>query len=57
MSDDSGKVRIVVYTDVLNALPDKTRLTQGAVLTVTGQVNLYRGELEVVPDRGGITIQ
>ncbi len=57
LKDGRGEIRVVVYTNVLNAMPDKGKLVEGAPLTVIGEVNLYRGLLEVVPDRGGLTIE
>jgi DNA/RNA endonuclease YhcR with UshA esterase domain len=57
LGDGSGKVQVVVYSNVLNTIPDQDKLIAGASLTVVGQVNLYRGELEVVPEEGGVILE
>ncbi len=59
LSDDTGEIRVTLFTSVLQAMPDQARsaLVEGAKLTVRGEVNLYRGELELVPDKGDVTIK
>ena len=48
LQDDSGKIQITVFTDVLAPLQDKLAL--GATVTARGKVNLFRGKLEIVAD-------
>jgi DNA/RNA endonuclease YhcR with UshA esterase domain len=59
ISDRTGEIRLTVFMTVLNAMRDKDRsaLIEGVKITVRGEVNLYRGELELVPEKGGIIIQ
>lgn len=48
LQDDSGKIQITVFSDVLAAIQDKLAL--GATATARGKVNLFRGKLEIVAD-------
>jgi DNA/RNA endonuclease YhcR with UshA esterase domain len=59
LGDGTGQIRVTVFDDALNAMPQKERaaLVEGAQVRVTGEVNLYRGELELVPDRGGVIVE
>jgi DNA/RNA endonuclease YhcR with UshA esterase domain len=59
IGDGTGEVRVTVFKDALNALPQEERaaLAVGAKVRVTGEVNLYRGELELVAEKGGIRIE
>jgi exonuclease VII large subunit len=59
LADGTGQIRVTVFSDVFNALSQKDRsaLAVGAKLQVTGELTLYHGELELVPERGGVVIQ
>lgn len=57
LDDSTGQIRVTVFSTVLNVMPDKAKLIAGASITVRAPVNLYRGEFELVPEKGGITIQ
>lgn len=48
LQDDSGKIQITVFSDVLAPVQDKLAL--GATATARGKVNLFRGKLEIVAD-------
>lgn len=48
LQDDTGKIQITVFTDVLKPIQDKIAL--GATAIVRGKVNLFRGKLEIVAD-------
>lgn len=48
LQDDSGKIQITVFSDVLTTIQDKLAL--GATATARGKVNLFRGKLEIVAD-------
>lgn len=48
VQDDSGKIRVTVFKNVLT--PDQDQLALGARIYVRGKVNLFRGDLEVVAD-------
>ena len=51
LDDGSGEGTVFLWQDLARALPDRRALTVGAQARVVGQVALYRGELEVVPER------
>lgn len=57
VSDGTGEIRVTVFSDVLNALAPKNALVVGAKISVRGEVNLYRGKLEVVADKGGLALE
>lgn len=58
IEEGTGGIRMTVFDDVLNAMPqnDRFALDVGAKVRAAGEVSLYRGELELVPERGGISI-
>lgn len=49
--DESGEISVVIWEDVRQALPDPTALAPGARIEVTGEVTLYDGRLEIMPDQ------
>lgn len=49
LGDSTGTVTLLLWQEVYDSLPESTTLVPGAVLRVEGEVNEYRGELEVVP--------
>ena len=49
LDDGTGEVTLLVWRDVLDGLPDTPSLGPGALLEVEGEVNEYRGELEIAP--------
>jgi DNA/RNA endonuclease YhcR with UshA esterase domain len=51
LDDGTGEVAVFLWQDVAQALPNPEALVVGARLQVVGEVSLYRGELEVVPER------
>ncbi len=48
VQDDSGKIRVTVFKNVLAPIQDK--LAIGAPISVRGKVNVFRGEMEIVAD-------
>lgn len=51
LEDGSGTVTIFLYQDLVSALGDSAAMRPGAQVRVVGKVALYRGVLEVVPER------
>jgi len=50
VGDGSGEVMVFIYQNVLDRIPDNTALgTPGSRVRVVGTVELYKGNLEVVP--------
>lgn len=49
LGDGSGRIVLLVWQDVLEAAPHRYDLYTGAQVQVTGRVDEYQGELEIVP--------
>lgn len=52
LDDGTGKVILLLWQDVLDKAPDLARLTKGTDLTVAGVVDVFEGDIEVVPKSG-----
>jgi len=52
VDDGSGKIILIIWNNVYQAVPDKDRLVKGARVRVTGKVEVYKGDLEVIPQAG-----
>lgn len=51
LDDGSGEVLVLLWQDMVDALPDPSALTAGRRLRVLGQVAVYGDELELIPQR------
>ncbi|HZQ10582.1 MAG TPA: exodeoxyribonuclease VII large subunit [Anaerolineae bacterium] len=51
VDDGTGTVIVLGWSDVLEDVPFRDALVEGATLRVTGKVNVFNDELEVVPAR------
>lgn len=49
LRDASGEIQVILWDSVLSRIP-ADELREGRAVSVTGQVKLYRGRVEVVPD-------
>jgi DNA/RNA endonuclease YhcR with UshA esterase domain len=49
LDDGSGQITLLLWQNVLGAISDSAALTEGVRVRVSGWVEVYRGELEVVP--------
>ena len=56
LSDGSGSIVLLLWQNVYDALPAADRLTAGAVVTVTGRIEEYRGTLEIIPAADGVQV-
>lgn len=58
LADESGQIRVTLFNNVIAAMSTEERaaLAEGAKLVVTGELSVYRGELELVPGAGGVHI-
>jgi DNA/RNA endonuclease YhcR with UshA esterase domain len=52
LDDGSAKLTLLLWQDVLDVIQDRERLVIGATVQVTGKINEYNGELEIVPGIG-----
>lgn len=56
LTDESGTIVLLLWGDVYDRLPEADRLGEGVRVSVTGEVELYRGTLEVIPSADGVVI-
>lgn len=49
--DGDARLTVVVWQDVWDQLPAQARVIPGATLAVSGEVNVFRGELELIPEQ------
>ncbi len=56
LSDESGTITLLLWQNVHDAIPDAGRLVAGVAVTVTGEIEEYRGELEIVPEAEGVEV-
>lgn len=52
VADDTGKITLVLFDRELQQVAQPSQLTEGATLNVTGKVNFYKQEVQIVPVRG-----
>ena len=51
LDDGTGRITVLLWQDIYSGLPITTPLTAGAQARVMGEVSIYRGALEVLPQR------
>ena len=57
LTDASGSIALLVWQDVLEEVTDRHDLLPGSQVRVTGRIDEYEGELEIVPRGGeGVTV-
>jgi DNA/RNA endonuclease YhcR with UshA esterase domain len=57
LDDGTGSVTLVLWQEVFEDLPDRASLAPGVILLVEGEVSVYEGELEVIPQAAaGVTV-
>lgn len=49
LSDPSGSITLLVWDDVIDPQKRQDLLAVGAVISVTGEIDAYRGQLEIAP--------
>jgi DNA/RNA endonuclease YhcR with UshA esterase domain len=52
IDDGTGKVILLLWQEVFDKVPNREKLTKGAQVSVTGNVDVYNGDIEVVPGSG-----
>jgi DNA/RNA endonuclease YhcR with UshA esterase domain len=50
LDDGTGRAEVVLWRDLYNVISPSLQLTEGAQVSVQGEVSLYRGEIELVPE-------
>ncbi|UCC91472.1 MAG: exodeoxyribonuclease VII large subunit [Candidatus Aenigmatarchaeota archaeon] len=60
LKDDTGKVKVVLWEDTLEFLDinnvNISEIRNGKNINIIGDVQSYKGELEVIPIRGNVNI-
>jgi DNA/RNA endonuclease YhcR with UshA esterase domain len=56
LQDDSGEILLLLWQNVVDAYPDADRLAAGVRVRITGEIVVYQGTLEIVPEAAGIVI-
>jgi DNA/RNA endonuclease YhcR with UshA esterase domain len=56
LSDGSGAITLLLWQEVYEAVPDVDLMAPGTRVEVTGRIDEYRGELEIIPQADGVTV-
>lgn len=60
IKDDTGKIKVVLWGDTLELLEinnvNVNEIKNGERINIIGSVQLYKGELEVIPIRGNVNM-
>jgi DNA/RNA endonuclease YhcR with UshA esterase domain len=52
LTDPTGSITLLVWQDVMEEIPDRYALFPGSQVRVTGEIDEYQGDLEVIPGAG-----
>ena len=56
LSDQTGTIVLLLWDDVYDSIAAKSELIDGARVEIAGEINQYRGDLEIVPRAGGVKL-
>jgi DNA/RNA endonuclease YhcR with UshA esterase domain len=56
LTDESGVIVLLLWQEVYDALSVAEKLGPGVQIEVTGEIDWYRGDLEIVPEADGVTV-
>jgi DNA/RNA endonuclease YhcR with UshA esterase domain len=56
LDDGSGAIVLLLWQNVYDGIPDADQLVAGVQVEVTGKIEEYRGELEIVPEADGVRV-
>lgn len=51
LDDGTGRITLLIWSDVLEQISNRDGLGEGAEVRVTGKIDVFNGELEVIPER------
>jgi len=51
ISDSEFFIYVMLWNDIYNAFLSKSEIKEGAVVSVTGRVEIYKGKLQIVPKK------
>jgi len=52
LDDGTGRIILLLWGNVYEAVPDRARLVEGTRVRASGEVDEYRGEMEIIPALG-----
>jgi DNA/RNA endonuclease YhcR with UshA esterase domain len=52
LADSTGSIILLVWQNVMEEIPDRYDLVAGSQVQVTGEIDEYRGDLEIIPRVG-----
>jgi DNA/RNA endonuclease YhcR with UshA esterase domain len=52
LSDGSGTITLLIWQNLMEEIPDRYDLIPGSQVGVTGRIEEYEGDLEIIPERG-----
>ena len=52
LDDGTGRIILLLWSNVYEAVPDGDRLAEGVRVRASGEVDEYRGEMEIIPALG-----
>ena len=56
LDDGTGVITLLLWQDVYAVIPHADQLATGAQVEVVGRVDVYRGELEIIPEEDGMEV-
>ncbi|MEE8389301.1 MAG: OB-fold nucleic acid binding domain-containing protein [Anaerolineae bacterium] len=56
LSDGSGTIILLLWQNVYDAIPDADGLVAGATVEVTGEIEEFQGDLEIIPEADGVMV-
>ena len=56
LSDGTGSIILLLWQNVYDGIPDAERLVAGATVKVTGKIEEYQGDLEIIPEADGVLV-
>jgi DNA/RNA endonuclease YhcR with UshA esterase domain len=52
LDDGTGQVILLLWPEVFDKVPNREKLVMGAQVSATGEVDVFRGDIEVIPRSG-----
>ena len=56
LDDGSGDIILLLWQEVYDALPNSEALAPGVQVEITGRIEEYRGDLEIIPEAEGVRV-
>lgn len=58
IGDESGEIKVVLWEDTIKSIDDNyvKNMKEGVTINLIGEVQMYKGELEIIPMRGNVKV-